>query len=68
MKIVLYSLCAALGQSTCQDRDERGKALDRYATFKLCAIYHEAAAATDDGFTDGSAYCFDPGLMPGTSP
>lgn len=58
---------AALGQSSRQDRDERGRALDRYATSKLCAIYHAAAAATDGGFADVRAYCFDPGLMPGTS-
>ena len=58
---------ASVGQSTRQDRDERGKALDRYATSKLCAIYHAAAAATEDRFADVRVYCFDPGLMPGTS-
>ncbi|WP_018689496.1 SDR family NAD(P)-dependent oxidoreductase [Ahrensia kielensis] len=58
---------AATGQSSRQDRDERGKALDRYATSKLCAIYHATAAATEHSFADARIYCFDPGLMPGTS-
>jgi protochlorophyllide reductase len=58
---------AAEGRGRRRDRDERGQALDRYATSKLCAIYHAAAAACEDRFSEARFYCFDPGLMPGTS-
>ncbi|KFB10687.1 SDR family NAD(P)-dependent oxidoreductase [Nitratireductor basaltis] len=58
---------AAAGRSSRRDRDEREQALDRYATSKLCAIYHATAAATEKSFADARFYCFDPGLMPGTS-
>lgn len=58
---------AAAGQGSRRDRGERGQALDRYATSKLCAIYHAAAAASEEGFAEARFYCFDPGLMPGTS-
>ena len=57
---------AMRGESTRPERDERGRALDRYATSKLCAIYHATAAATEPAFSDVRFYCFDPGLMPGT--
>ena len=57
---------AALGESTRPRRDETQHALDRYATSKLCAIYHAAAAATEPAFSGARIYCFDPGLMPGT--
>lgn len=57
---------AAKGLSTRPDRDERGQALDRYATSKLCMIYYAQAAATDPAFQDARIYCLDPGLMPGT--
>jgi len=57
---------SAIGETTRPERDERGRALDRYATSKLCAIYHATAAAVDPAFSDARIYCFDPGLMPGT--
>lgn len=57
----------AMGQGARPDRDERGRALDRYATSKLCAIYHAAATGAEPGFSDYRVYCFDPGLMPGTA-
>lgn len=57
---------AAMGETTRPERGERGRALDRYATSKLCAIYHAAAAAVDPALSDAHIYCFDPGLMPGT--
>ncbi|MCY0095995.1 SDR family NAD(P)-dependent oxidoreductase [Hoeflea ulvae] len=61
------SAAAAMrGESTRPERDERARALDRYATSKLCAIYHATAAATEPAFADVRFYCFDPGLMPGT--
>ena len=47
-------------------RDALGRALDRYATSKLCAIYHAAAASGEPGFAGARLACFDPGLMPGT--
>lgn len=57
---------AVRGEGKRPDRDERGRALDRYATSKLCAIYHAAAAAAEPGFDNIRIYCLDPGLMPGT--
>lgn len=57
---------AIAGASTRPERDETGRALDRYASSKLCAIYHAAAAAADPAFADARVYCLDPGLMPGT--
>jgi NAD(P)-dependent dehydrogenase (short-subunit alcohol dehydrogenase family) len=58
---------AAKAQSTRPARDQIKLALDRYATSKLCAIYHAAAAATEEGFSHVRFCCFDPGLMPGTA-
>jgi len=60
------ALAAVKGESTRPKRDERGRALDRYATSKLCAIYQAAAVATEPAFSDVLIYCLDPGLMPGT--
>lgn len=57
---------AVAGENTRPHRSERGQALDRYATSKLCAIYHATALAADPSFADAHIYCIDPGLMPGT--
>ena len=57
---------AVAGENTRPHRSERGQALDRYATSKLCAIYHATAIAADPTFADTHIYCYDPGLMPGT--
>lgn len=56
----------AKGESTKPERDELGRALDRYATSKLCAIFLAAALADDPAYSGIRAYCLDPGLMPGT--
>lgn len=58
---------ASEAQSTRPGRDQMKLALDRYATSKLCATYHAAAAATEENFAHVRFYCFDPGLMPGTA-
>lgn len=40
--------------------------MDRYATSKLCAIYHAVAMAEEVAPEQVRFYSFDPGLMPGT--